>query len=69
MSFDEVDRANILAERERDACIAAVRNSQRVGSGRATCLDCEGEIEPARRAVNQSAVRCIGCQRELEQTR
>ncbi|MGG9999732.1 TraR/DksA C4-type zinc finger protein [Pseudovibrio ascidiaceicola] len=69
MSFDEVDQANMLAERERDASIAAVRKSQRVGSGRSSCIDCERAIEPARRAVNPAAVRCIGCQRELEQAR
>ncbi len=65
MSLDEVDRANLLAEREREASIAAVQSLTTI-KGRATCVDCDEPIEPARRKANPAAVRCIACQRDLE---
>ena len=65
MSFDEADRANLLAEREREASIAAIQGLTAM-KGRATCADCDEPIEPARRKANPAAVRCIACQRELE---
>ncbi|MDD7908546.1 TraR/DksA C4-type zinc finger protein [Pseudovibrio exalbescens] len=68
MSFDDVDRANMLAERERDAGVAAIQSKHSL-EGREICIDCDEPIGLSRRVANPHATRCIDCQRELEAAR
>lgn len=59
------EMALLRAEKERDAGIAAARNSLKL-QGLLHCKSCKCEIEPERRAVLPSAIRCIECQSEFE---
>lgn len=58
--------AELRAENEREAGIAAARHSLK-RQGLLICKVCENEIEAERRAAMPSAWRCIGCQEEHEQ--
>ena len=60
------EMAVLRTETERDAGIAAARKSlKQIGSE--ICIACKEEIEPERRAVLPSAVRCMECQENYEQ--
>ncbi|PRA87937.1 molecular chaperone DnaK [Ochrobactrum sp. MYb29] len=58
--------ADMRAEQEREAGIAAARN-QLKQTGTFDCIRCGEEIETERRAAMPSARRCLDCQTGLEQ--
>ncbi|MHA1565196.1 MAG: TraR/DksA C4-type zinc finger protein [Alphaproteobacteria bacterium] len=74
--MDLADRASRLEAAERDSGIEKARQEARraawpdrerkkaanSGNGREMCIDCEDEIEPARRAALRGAQRCLDCQ-------
>lgn len=62
---DLFDQSQDLEAKERDALISRARR-QEDEEGCSHCRDCGYVIEPARRAANPRAVRCIECQREHE---
>ena len=62
--MDDLDHAQGLSERERDAGIAGVR-AKVAGDGSDVC-SCGEPIDPARRAAMPSARLCIDCQHRLE---
>lgn len=63
--MDDLDKAQVLSERERDAGIAGVQ-ARIAGNGSDICVGCGDPIEPERRAAVPSARRCIDCQHQLE---
>ncbi|EFO30949.1 DnaK suppressor protein [Roseibium sp. TrichSKD4] len=65
--FDDVDRANALAEREREAGIRHVTSGMETVSARTTCVDCGDPIPLRRRELVAGAVRCAPCQQDHEQ--
>lgn len=62
---DQLDEAQALEERERDAGIDRVV-ARLNGTGALYCASCGDEIDPARRAVMPSATRCTDCQDRRE---
>lgn len=63
---DWLDRAKALEELERSQSIARVLATPRpTGPSRLDCLDCEGEIPAARRALG-GIQRCVPCQSIFE---
>lgn len=60
--MDLADRASRIEAAERASGIEKAMRKANGGVGRAVCVDCEGEIEPARRVVLRSAQRCLDCQ-------
>lgn len=58
---DVIDRANDLAERERESALAAARARTATGPGRAECQECGDAIPPARRKALPSSTLCVGC--------
>lgn len=62
---DDLDRAQRLSERHREAGLARVRSRLDV-QGPDECEDCGELIEPRRRAALPSATRCISCQEQFE---
>lgn len=60
------EMALLRAEKEREAGIAAARNSLKQ-TGADICVACTEEIELERRAAMPSAVRCTDCQETYEQ--
>ncbi|WP_208948400.1 TraR/DksA C4-type zinc finger protein [Segnochrobactrum spirostomi] len=65
--MDEFDHAAALAETERELSIAAVRRrALPAEDGDGVCRGCGAPIEPARRAVQRGAHRCVECQEALE---
>ena len=62
------DRADELAERERESGIEAASKALS-GDGFTHCIECGRPIDPRRRAALPSAKRCTDCQTvyELEQ--
>jgi phage/conjugal plasmid C-4 type zinc finger TraR family protein len=73
---DDLDRANDLAARERDAGVARLQATLRSltmavgGDPDATeCSDCGDDIGAARKAVAPWATRCIACQQQFERGR
>lgn len=64
-----LEQAQSLADRERDAGVAVVRQQMRGEQGRPSsgiCLDCDEPIPLARLAVYPAAVRCVGCQTDQD---
>ena len=60
------DRAQALEQRQRDQAIAAqLAKARPTGPSRLDCLDCEGEIPAARRALG-GIQRCVPCQSTFE---
>ncbi len=57
--------ADIRAEQERDAGIAAARAPLKQ-TGTLECIRCGDEIEAERRAALPSARRCVDCQESFE---
>lgn len=64
--MDAIDQAQDMEQRERDAGIAAARSIPRRIPAGDLCVDCDFEIEQARRKASPTAVRCIGCQEDHE---
>lgn len=69
MMTDAVDRANDLAEREREAAVARLTKSSplqhRDGTG---CIDCGEDIGAERMARLPGALKCVGCA-EIDEAR
>jgi DnaK suppressor protein len=68
---DDGDRAQYLAEQQRQNALAAryeppADPQARLPDGTVVCWDCETPIPKARLAANPHAVRCIDCQRRVE---
>lgn len=57
--------ADMRAEQERDAGIAAVQRTL-AQNGTGFCVRCGDDIEPERRAAMPSARRCVECQTLIE---
>ncbi|WP_439532054.1 TraR/DksA C4-type zinc finger protein [Polymorphobacter sp.] len=62
---DVVDHASVVIEAAREDAVARVQAAL-AQAGEADCLGCGEAIEPERRAVLPSAVRCHHCQGEVE---
>ena len=60
--MDLADRASRLEAAERASGIEKAKRKANGGSGREMCIDCEEEIEPARRAALRGTQRCLDCQ-------
>lgn len=60
--------ADMRAEQERDAGIAAVQRTL-AQHGTGYCVRCGDNIEPERRAAMPSARRCVDCQTLIERER
>ncbi|MDE3933968.1 TraR/DksA family transcriptional regulator [Glaesserella parasuis] len=58
---DQIDRANELAEKEREFALAKLRNKPTAYS-LTHCEDCDEPIPEARRQNVQGCTRCIECQ-------
>jgi phage/conjugal plasmid C-4 type zinc finger TraR family protein len=65
MSLDQIDRANALAQVERDTAVERI-SAAVAAPGREDCEDCSDPIEAARRKACPSATRCVGCQAAAE---
>lgn len=63
--MDQIDRANELAQMERDAQIKR-RQQQQPQQSLTHCIDCEEPIPENRRKL-QGVTRCIECQTIYEQ--
>lgn len=59
------DAAEVLAELEREAGIAAASRSLKT-MGSLECEDCPQLISRERRLAMPSAIRCVDCQRQFE---
>ena len=60
------DRAQALEQRQRDQAIAAqLATARPTGPSRTECLDCGGQIPPARQALG-GMLRCVPCQSLFE---
>lgn len=68
--MDEVDRAQVWEEREREAAIAAARTRSTVAPlvvhGVRFCRGCHGAIAQARIDAVPSAVLCLDCAVDAE---
>ena len=64
LSNADYDRADALAEAERDAGVARIRAALK-GAGRLVC-DCGDEISEARRRALPHTDKCIECARRAE---
>lgn len=63
--FDQIDRANELAEKEREFMLA--KHKQKTTACSLTfCEDCDEPIPLARRQSVQGCTRCIECQAIFE---
>ena len=58
---DVIDRANDLAERERESALAAACASLATGPGSAECRECGDAIPPDRRKALPATTMCVGC--------
>lgn len=63
---DQIDRANELAEREREFALAKIRSKQTAFS-LTHCEDCDDPIPQQRRESVQGCTRCVDCQHIFEQ--
>lgn len=61
----DYELAEMRAAQERDSAIARSRAAL-AGHGSAECIDCDNEIDPLRRKLMPSAVRCTHCQTRYE---
>lgn len=62
---DIIDRANELAEMERERALAK-HQQNRAGCSATHCEDCDEPIPTARRKMVQGCTRCIDCQQIYE---
>lgn len=62
------EQADLRAEQEREAAIAAASRSLR-SVGTIQCEDCPNDIPRERRIALPSATRCIVCQTKFEKAR
>ena len=66
--MDDLDRAQLLEEAERDAALQRVLNRTQTESPKVTflgvriCIDCEEPIGRNRLKAKPDAVRCIDCE-------
>lgn len=65
---DEIDRAQHHNEQHQVIALENWRRRNATTPGAAVCIECEEPIPAARRRVNPSAVRCVGCQTEFERS-
>lgn len=62
---DQIDRANELAEQEREHALAKLRQKSTACS-RLFCKDCDEPIPELRRQTVQGCTRCVECQQIFE---
>lgn len=62
---DQIDRANELAEQEREHALAKLRQKPTACS-RLFCEDCDEPIPELRRNTVQGCTRCVECQQIFE---
>lgn len=72
--MDDVDRAQVREQRDRDLALAAMREridaslTPRDPSIDGLCIDCDEPIEPARiKALRGCVSRCVTCATRFEQ--
>lgn len=71
MDESEYERAELIAERQREAAIMAARMRLMPGqiierSGQRICIDCDEEIEARRLVAAPHSGRCASCQHDHE---
>lgn len=68
--MDDVDRAQLFEERDRDNAIKAMlkmnRQKQLIINGRAVCIDCKNPLSDLRLKAAPDASRCVPCQAAIE---
>ncbi len=68
--MDDLDWAQNMEQRERDAGVERVRAIPRdIIPVDDLCIDCGFEIRPARRQACPETIRCVDCQQEHEGSR
>ncbi|MDH2998108.1 molecular chaperone DnaK [Pasteurellaceae bacterium LFhippo2] len=63
---DQIDRANELAEKEREFALAKYRQKQTACVSLTDCEDCDEPIPEERRRFVVGCTRCIDCQQDHE---
>jgi len=64
--MDDLDRAQILEQRQRDEALARMQSRLRTGPAQEQCSDCGEDIPEARRAALPGVIRCVYCQQIFE---
>lgn len=63
---DEVDQAQVVEERERQAALAVVLRAASAEEGDGFCSGCGDAIDPDRLKAQPRAKRCVECQTARE---
>ena len=67
--MDWADHADLVESRILEASIAAARGIPAVPNAVTTCFECDGEIEPARKAVLPHTIYCAVCAHLVDRLR